>query len=258
MLILSGYEIIEKIYEGVRTVVYRGQRERDRQPVIVKIIQDEHPSLEQITNLRQEFIITQNLDCEGIVKAYSLENYQNSFALILEDFGGQSLDRFRAANKLSITEFLRVAIALSETLIYLHQVPIIHKDIKPSNIIINPATGKVKLTDFSIASRLELKNQTISNPNLLEGTLAYMSPEQTGRMNRAIDYRTDFYSLGVTFYEILTGKLPFTTTDPMELVYCHIAKQPVPPKEVAEIPEPVSDIVMKLLAKNAEDRYQSA
>ncbi|MEG4375549.1 MULTISPECIES: AAA family ATPase [unclassified Microcoleus] len=249
---------MENIYEGVRTVVYRGIRNRDRQLVIVKIIKNDYPSLEQITNLRQEFIITQNLECEGIVKTYKLENYQNSLALILEDFGGLSLYHFMAANNLSITEWLRVAIALSETLIYLHQVPIIHKDIKPSNIIINPATGKVKLTDFSISSRLELKNQSISNPNLLEGTLAYMSPEQTGRMNRAIDYRTDFYSLGVTFYEMLTNQLPFSTTDPMELVYCHIAKQPVPPKEVAEIPQAVSDIVMKLLAKNAEDRYQSA
>jgi predicted ATPase/serine phosphatase RsbU (regulator of sigma subunit)/tRNA A-37 threonylcarbamoyl transferase component Bud32 len=259
MIVISGYQILEKIYEGIRTVVYRGLRERDRQPVIVKIIQDEHPTLEQITNLRQEFIITQNLDCEGIVKTYKLENYHNSLALILEDFGGQSLYHFiKSNNKLSIIEVLKIAISLAEALIYLHQVPIIHKDIKPSNIIINPVTGKVKLTDFSIASRLELKNQAISNPSLLEGTLAYMSPEQTGRMNRAIDYRTDFYSLGVTFYEILTGKLPFTTTDPMELVYCHIAKQPVPPKDVAEIPQAVSDIVMKLLAKNAEDRYQSA
>ena len=258
MIVLSGYEIIENIYEGARTIVYRGIRNRDRQLVIVKIIKHEHPTLEQITNLRQEFIIAQNLDFEGIVKTYSFDNYYNSFALILEDFSGQSLDIFIAANKLSITDFLRGAIALAETLIYLHQVPIIHKDIKPSNIIINPATGKVKLTDFSISSRLELKNQSISNPNLLEGSLAYMSPEQTGRMNRAIDYRTDFYSLGVTFYEMLTNQLPFTTTDPMELVYCHIAKQPVPPKEVAEIPQAVSDIVMKLLAKNAEDRYQSA
>lgn len=258
MIVLSGYEIIENIYEGVRTVVYRGIRNRDRQLVIVKIIKNEHPTLEEITNLRQEFIIAQDLDFEGIVKTYSFDNYYNSFALILEDFGGQSLDIFIAANNLSITEFLRVAIALSETFIYLHQVPIIHKDIKPSNIIINPENGKVKLADFSISSRLELKNQSISNPNLLEGTLAYMSPEQTGRMNRAIDYRTDFYSLGVTFYEMLTNQLPFTTTDPMELVYCHIAKQPVPPQEVSEIPQAVSDIVMKLLAKNAEDRYQSA
>jgi len=258
MIVLSGYQILEKIYEGVRTVVYRAKKDGYREPVIIKIIKYDYPSLEQITNLRQEFIITQNLECEGIVKTYNLENYQNSLALILEDFGGLSLYHFMAANNLSITELLRVAIALSKTLIYLHQLPIIHKDIKPSNIIINPATGKVKVTDFSISSRLELKNQSISNPNLLEGTLAYMSPEQTGRMNRAIDYRTDFYSLGVTFYEMLTNQLPFNTTDPMELVYCHIAKQPVPPKEVAEIPQAVSDIVMKLLAKNAEDRYQSA
>ncbi len=131
MIVLSGYEIVENIYEGVRTVVYRGIRNRDGQLVIVKIIKNEHPTLEEITNLRQEFIISQDLDFEGIVNTYSFDNYYNSFALILEDFGGQSLDIFMAANKLSATDFLKGAIALSETLIYLHQVPIIHKDIKP-------------------------------------------------------------------------------------------------------------------------------
>jgi predicted ATPase/serine phosphatase RsbU (regulator of sigma subunit)/tRNA A-37 threonylcarbamoyl transferase component Bud32 len=258
MISLPGYEIREKIYQGTRTVVYRGNRNQDRQSVIIKIIQDEYPTIEQIARLRQEFTIIQNLDIPGIAKSYSLEKYQNNFALILEDFGGQSLCHLLAANKLSLTESLTIAVALAESLIQLHRVSIIHKDIKPANIVINQSTRQIKLIDFSIASRLELKSQTISNPNLLEGTLAYISPEQTGRMNRSIDYRTDFYSLGVTFYEILTNQLPFTTTDPMELVYCHIAKQPVPPKEIAEIPQAVSNIVMKLLAKNAEDRYQSA
>ena len=258
MISLPGYEIREKIYQGTRTVVYRGNRNQDRQSVIIKIIQDEYPTIEQIARLRQEFTIIQNLDIPGIAKSYSLEKYQNNFALILEDFGGQSLYHLLAANKLSLTESLTIAVALAESLIQLHRLSIIHKDIKPANIVINQSTRQIKLIDFSIASRLELKSQTISNPNLLEGTLAYISPEQTGRMNRAIDYRTDFYSLGVTFYEILTNQLPFTTTDPMELVYCHIAKQPVPPKEIAEIPQAVSNIVMKLLAKNAEDRYQSA
>ena len=258
MIILPGYEISEQIYEGSRTVVYRGKRNQDRQSVIIKIIKDEYPTIEQIARLRQEFTIIQILDFPGIVKAYTLEKYQNSFALILEDFGGQSICQLFAGNKLSLIEFLNLAISLAEALTHIHKAPIIHKDIKPANIVINKSKKQIKLIDFGLASRLEGKTQTISNPNLLEGTLAYMSPEQTGRMNRAIDYRTDFYSLGVTFYEMLTNQLPFTTTDPMELVYCHIAKQPVPPKEVAEIPQAVSDIVMKLLAKNAEDRYQSA
>ncbi len=258
MIILPGYTIAETIYEGDRTVVYRGIRERDRQPVILKMIKDEYPNIEEITRFRQEYTIPQKLDVPGIVKPYNLVTYQNSFALILEDFGGQSVSELLKTKKIQLQEFLTLAISLVETLSQVHKVGIIHKDIKPSNIIINPETREVKITDFSIAITLPKEQQTIVNPNLLEGTLAYISPEQTGRMNRAIDYRTDFYSLGVSFYEILTNQLPFTTTDPMELVYCHIAKQPVPPKEVAEIPQAVSDIVMKLLAKNAEDRYQSA
>ncbi|MEG4445745.1 AAA family ATPase [Microcoleus sp. AT9_B5] len=258
MIILPGYTIAETLYEGDRTVVCRGIRERDRQSVILKIIKNEYPNIEEITCLRQEYSIPQKLDIPGIVKPYNLVSYQNSFALVLEDFGGRAINKLLTFKNIKLQDFLILAISLAETIGQIHKVRIIHKDIKPSNIIINPETRKVKITDFSIAIALPKEQQSIVNPNLLEGTLAYMSPEQTGRMNRAIDYRTDFYSLGVTFYEILTNQLPFTTTDPMELVYCHIAKQPVPPKEVAEIPQAVSDIVMKLLAKNAEDRYQSA
>src|SRR6185503_3885219 len=132
-------------------------------------------------------------------------------------------------------------------------------DINPSNIVWNRAIGQVKLIDFGISTALSRENPTLRNPNVLEGTLAYISPEQTGRMNRAIDYRTDFYSLGATFYELLTGQLPFPTIDAMELVHAHIAKQPIPPHERnSNIPELLSEIVLKLMAKNAEDRYQSA
>jgi serine/threonine protein kinase len=141
---------------------------------------------------------------------------------------------------------------VAEILGAIHAGNIIHKDINPSNIVYNPATGQVKIIDFGISTVLSRENPTLSNPNVLEGTLAYMSPEQTGRMNRAIDYRTDFYSLGATFYELLTGRLPFVTGDAMELVHCHMAKVPVPPHEVnPQIPKVVSDIVMKLLAKTA-------
>ncbi|MBW4495515.1 MAG: AAA family ATPase [Oscillatoria princeps RMCB-10] len=258
MLALSGYKIAEEIQRGVGTVIYRGIRERDGKPVIVKVLQSEYPTLEEITRLRQEYNIAHPLDCPGIVKAYSLEKYRNGFALILEDFGGQSLKQAMAGIKFKVREVLRLAIFLTETLRELHKIPIIHKDIKPSNIILKPETGEVKITDFSIASRLSVENPRISNPSLIEGTLAYMSPEQTGRMNRSVDCRSDFYSLGVTLYEMLTGQLPCPATDPMELVHCHIAKMPVPPCEVGEIPQAVSDIVMKLLAKTAEDRYQSA
>ncbi|HEY9873053.1 MAG TPA: serine/threonine-protein kinase PknK, partial [Candidatus Obscuribacterales bacterium] len=259
MISITGYKILKKLYYGLQTVVYRAQREQDHQPVILKILKSEYPTIEEITQLRHEYEISRNLNLPGTVRPYGLENYQNGLALIMEDLGGEDLKKFIDENNLEIKDFLKVAIQLAEIIASLHKKQIIHKDIKPQNIIINPATRQVKLTDFSIASRLTRENATLSNPTLLEGTLAYMSPEQTGRMNRSIDYRTDLYSLGVTFYEILTGSLPFQSIDPLELVHCHIAKQPKPPSLVnPEIPQAVSDIVMKLLSKTAEERYQSA
>jgi len=258
MISIPGYEIIEKIHESTGTIVYRGRKKQEQQPVIIKLLQSQYPTLEEVTHLRHEYKILKDVDSDRIVKPYSFKKYQNSFALISEDFGGTSLSQTLISRQLTVIECLQIAIALTEILIDLYQLAIIHKDIKPSNIIINPETGQTKLTDFGLSSRLSLEKQTISNPNLLEGTLVYMAPEQTGRMNRSIDYRSDFYSLGVTLYEMLTGTLPFTSHDPLELVHCHIAKQPVPPYLQKDIPKAVSDIVMKLLAKNAEERYQSA
>ncbi|MBD2494883.1 AAA family ATPase [Nostoc sp. FACHB-280] len=257
MIQIAGYDIFEKIHEGTCTVVYRGRKKRQQQPVIIKLLKSEYPTLEEITRLRHEYRILKDFVSERVVKAYKLEKYQNAFALILEDFGGQALSQILLSRQLTVIECLQIAIALAETLIDLEKAAIIHKDIKPSNIIINVGSEQVKLTDFGLSSRLFLEKPAIGNPNLLEGTLAYIAPEQTGRMNRSIDYRSDFYSLGVTLYEMLTGKLPFTNHDPLELVHCHIAKKPIPPKQYQHIPQAVSDIVMKLLAKNAEDRYQS-
>lgn len=210
--------------------------------------------------MRHEYKIRRNLrNLEDIVNCYRIETYQNGVALTLEDFGGLALSKFLDATKINSIQFLEIAIQLVQSLGNIHQNQIIHKDIKPHNIIINPETYRVKITDFSISSRLVRENATPSYPSLLEGTLAYISPEQTGRMNRAIDYRSDFYSLGVTFYEMLTGELPFNAIDPLELVHCHIARiAPSPRSLKPEIPEAISGIVMKLLAKTAEDRYQSA
>ncbi|WP_420840310.1 trifunctional serine/threonine-protein kinase/ATP-binding protein/sensor histidine kinase [Argonema galeatum] len=258
MLTLLGYKITQEIHEGINTLIYRGIRERDEQPVIIKILKAQYPTLEHITRLKHEYKITQNLSLEGVVKVYNLEDHQNRLALILEDFGGESLTKILSSQKPNLTTFLRIAIQITQALSSLHQNQIIHKDIKPSNIIINRQTGDVKLTDFSIASRLGKENPQINNLNQVEGTLAYMSPEQTGRMNRSLDYRTDFYSLGVTFYEMLAGQLPFQSNDTLELVHLHIAKQPTPPQQLnPEIPQAISEIVMKLMAKNAENRYQS-
>jgi predicted ATPase/signal transduction histidine kinase/DNA-binding NarL/FixJ family response regulator/tRNA A-37 threonylcarbamoyl transferase component Bud32 len=260
ILTLPGYELVEAIHEGTNTVIYRVFRQLDETSAIVKALKDEYPTLEELTRLKHEYKILETLvNIEGIVKPLGLETYHNGLALILSDFGAISLKDYISDRSLELSEFLNIAIQLGSTLAQLHQNRIIHKDIKPHNIVINPKIGQVKIIDFSIASRLERENQSINNPNLLEGTLAYMSPEQTGRMNRSLDYRTDFYSLGITFYEMLTGELPFNTTEPLELVHSHIAKMPLPPHQLnSGIPEAISNIVMKLLAKNAEDRYQSA
>ncbi len=256
---LPGYKITEVVQLGVKSIIYRAVRESDRSPAIVKILNTEYPTIEQITRLRHEYKISSDLKLEGIVKPHSLEKYKNSFALILEDCGGQSLRHHLAGKSIKIQKFLPLAIQVAQTLGKVHQNQIIHKDIKPSNIIISPDFEKVKITDFSMATRLSREVHQNSNTTVLEGTLAYISPEQTGRMNRDLDYRTDLYSLGITFYEMLTGELPFNSTDPLELIHSHIAVAPVPPHQLNnEVPQMVSSIVMKLLAKNAEDRYQSA
>jgi len=160
---------------------------------------------------------------------------------------------------MELSRFLRFAVGLATALGKLHQQGLIHKDIKPANILVDSASGAVWLTGFGIASRLPRERQSAEAPEMIAGTLAYMAPEQTGRMNRSIDSRSDLYSLGVTFYEMLTGALPFKASDPMEWVHCHIARQPAPLEERAKgVPGTVSVIVMRLLAKTAEDRYQTA
>ncbi|WP_427158301.1 trifunctional serine/threonine-protein kinase/ATP-binding protein/sensor histidine kinase [Aliinostoc sp. HNIBRCY26] len=257
---ILGYSISEELYNGSRTQVYRGYREVDRQPVVVKLLKNPYPSFNELLLFRNQYTIAKNLNSPLIVQTYSLEPCQNGYALVMEDFGGISLQEWRTREtQQSLAEFLVIAIALCNILDLLYHERIIHKDIKPSNILINPQTKQIKLIDFSIASLLPRETQTLVNPKVLEGTLAYISPEQTGRMNRGIDYRTDFYSLGVTFYELLTGELPFSSNDAMELVHCHLAKTaPLITEINPQIPSVLSKIISKLMAKNAEDRYQSA
>ena len=256
---INGYQVSEQLYQSPHTIVYRGQNNSNHQPVIIKLMRSEHPSFRELIQFRNQYIIAKNLNIPGIIRPYSLENYQNSFALIMEDFGGVSLKKYIDYECLNISDFLMIAIQITDVLHQLYQNKVIHKDIKPANILINPDTKEVKLIDFSIASLLPKETQKLQNPNVLEGTLAYLSPEQTGRMNRGIDYRSDFYALGVTFYELLTGKLPFSATDPMELIHAHIACNPPKIHQInSHIPSVLSEIVAKLMAKNAEDRYQTA
>jgi histidine kinase len=259
MVAIAGYQIVEKLYESAKSLVYRGMRVKDEVPVILKVLRHEYPTPDAIARFKLEYDITRNLNLEGVIKTYGLEKYQYSLVMVLEDFGGVSLTQLLKKRKFHLEECLILAIRITEILGEIHAANIIHKDINPSNIVFNPTTGQIKIIDFGISTVLSRENPILRNPNVLEGTLAYMSPEQTGRMNRVIDYRTDFYSLGVTFYELLARKLPFETADALELVHCHIAKQPISPSEIdSGIPKAVSNLVIKLLAKTAEERYQSA
>ncbi|MEM1169863.1 MAG: AAA family ATPase [Cyanobacteria bacterium P01_H01_bin.35] len=254
---IGNYQALELIYESDRTLVYRGRNIESGQAIIAKLMGHEYPSFNELVQFRNQYAIAKNLDILGIVKPYSLLRYKNGYALIMEDIGAISLAEYQRQLSVSLPQFWEIALSIAEILHHLHQNQIIHKDIKPANILIHPETKEIKLIDFSISSLLPKETQSLQTPNVLEGTLAYLSPEQTGRMNRGIDYRSDFYSLGVTFYELLTGKRPFEGQDPLELVHAHIAKIP-PPIPEAQVPTPLANIVVKLMAKNAEERYQSA
>src|ERR671933_1260759 len=264
MIFLPRVAVTAKIYESANSLVYRGIRQSANTPVILKVLKQDYPTPAELTRYKQEYEITRSLNIDGVVKAYSLQDYQRALVMLLEDFGGEGLAKWmqnspQAYCPVPLAQFLRLAIEITEILGRIHAANVIHKDINLGNIVFNPNTGVVKIIDFGISTQLTRTNPTFKHPNVLEGTLAYMSPEQTGRMNRTLDYRTDFYSLGVTFYELLTGQLPFPTTDILELVHCHLAKQPSPPHQMnADIPTVVSGIIMKLMAKNAEERYQSA
>ncbi|MCC3576099.1 MAG: GAF domain-containing protein [Microcoleus sp. PH2017_40_RAT_O_B] len=258
MIDFPGYQAIEKFYESSRSVLYRARRCTDLVPVILKISNRESQSPQEIDRFQLEYDILRSLNIQGVVTAYALETYPENSVIVLEDFGGKSLPMWLVERTFNLVGFLNLAIRLTSILGEIHQHNIIHKDINPSNIVFNPTTGQVKIVDFGLATILSPENPLVREPNLLEGTLAYISPEQTGRMNRSIDYRTDFYSLGVTFYELLSYRLPFETTDALELVHCHLAREPLPLHQIdPAIPLPLSDLVMKLMAKNAVDRYQT-
>ncbi|MDC0711316.1 AAA family ATPase [Stigmatella sp. ncwal1] len=259
MQLVMGYEVTEVFQMGTRTVTYRGRRSADGQPVLLKLPSAEYPSIQDISLLKHEYQLARYLHLPGMVKSLGWVQQHGRPVLVLEDFGGVPLSAWVGHGSIALEFFLQLAVQLAGTLEQMHSRGVIHKDLHPGNILVHPKSGDVRMTGLGIASQLPRESQAAAPPALIEGTLAYMSPEQTGRMNRAMDYRTDFYSLGVTFYEVLTGRLPFTATNPMELVHCHIAQQPVPPHVLRSgIPLPLSSLVMKLLSKTAEERYQSA
>lgn len=260
MLALPGYRIQEKLHQGTNSVIHRAHGEREGHSVILKTPAALYPQPEELAVLEHEHEIGRMFAMEGLVRHFALIPHGKSYSLVLEDFGARSLAHFLATHgPLEVAPFLELARTLTRAVDALHQRDVIHKDICPANILYDPRSGQVKLGDFGTASVLAREKQEFSNPALIEGTLAYLSPEQSGRMNRAIDHRSDFYALGATFYHLLTGSAPFEAADAVELIHCHIARMPVPPHvRRPSIPEPLSAILLKLLAKNAEDRYQSA
>lgn len=255
---IPGYAIREELVRSKIYTVYRGQDEADGKPVLIKMINTAHPDAETIATLRREYELVQSVAADDVVQPLAFEIHRHQPALILEDMGGHLLSDVMTSTTLDLSMQLTMAIALVSTIGKLHRAQIIHKDLNPRSIMIHLDPLRASLIDFSLASRLPRETPALVPPQALEGTLAYMAPELTGRMNRAIDYRTDLYSFGVMLYELFTETLPFQEEDPLELVYGHLAKLPQPPMTVnPDLPQALSDIVIKLLAKTAEARYQS-
>ena len=251
---------LEPLRKDEEFILYRGRQSNDpgSRAVLLLVPASTRPALETLKKIEREYSLRDELGSAWAVRPLAVSQHRGRTALVFEDPGGETLDQF-LPGPLEMTRFLRVAVGLATALSRVHQSGLIHKDVKPANVLVNSTTGEVRLMGFGIASRLPRERQTPELPEFIAGTLPYMAPEQTGRMNRSIDSRSDLYALGVTLYEMLTGSLPFSATDPMELVHCHIARQPVPPgARLKGIPSAVSDIVMKLLAKTAEERYQTA
>ena len=201
---LPNYQIYSQIYSSPNSIVYRGLRKEDNKPIILKLLRENYPTPAELTRYKQEYRLTHQLNIPGAIQAETLIEYENTFIIVFEDFGGESLKQIVEQVRLNLKKYLQLGIKITQSLGNIHHAGIIHKDINPANIVYNPQTEQLKIIDFGIATLLNSENPTLKNPSLLEGTLAYISPEQTGRMNRSLDYRSDFYSLGVTLYELLS------------------------------------------------------
>ena len=255
---LKGYTIQEELYRSQRRIVHRGVRDSDHAPVIIKSFLVGMATEEDVAAVKHEFDILSTLSVNGVPRSYGLIPNAHAFDLIFEDRGGSTLAEFIRSSDFDLESRLHIAIGIANVLEGVHRQHVVHRDINPANVLVD-SKGEVTLIDFSIATEQAEDHLPVSHPSRLEGTLPFLSPEQTGRMNRPVDYRSDFYSLGITLFELFSGRLPFQVVDPMELVYHHIA---VPPPLLAEVrqdvPRLLSAVINKLLEKAPEDRYQSA
>ena len=258
MLTLTGYTIEGMIHRGRETTLYRGVRDSDGQAVAIKVCARPIPTPRDRARIRYEYELLKEIEQPGIVRALALESGPKGLALVLERLTGLALDQYLQQGNQTVRHSLDLAIAITLSLAAVHGRNVVHKDLKPHHLFIEPETGRITLLDFGIATRLGQVAAQTQGPAGLEGTLAYLSPEQTGRVNLSPDRRSDLYSLGVLLYELFTGVLPFTSIDPMELLYSHVARRPLAPHaRNPQIPEALSAIIMKLLAKAPEERYQS-
>ncbi|MDP2097317.1 MAG: AAA family ATPase [Methylobacter sp.] len=262
--IIANYQIVSTLYESNLSLIYAVKTidATENLPAtgVLKLPSSEYPENSEVERINKEFEFLTLFDNDFIIHAYQSGFHNNRPFIYLEDFNAISVrDYLKQKSKVSLDDFFLIAVSVTQGLAEIHSKNIIHKNINPSNLLINSDKKQVKLIDFALATRLSREYPLLKNPAHLEGALAYLSPEQTGRMNRSVDYRTDFYSLGISFYELLTGRIPFESHDKLELVHAHLAKQAVAPHLLnPEIPVCLSQLVMKLIAKQAEDRYQSA
>jgi serine/threonine protein kinase len=257
----QGKDGLQFLWVDGERVFHRGCRENSDGgygSVLVVLPAAERALPATLERLAHEYALRDELDAAWAARPLALVREGGRTALLLEDPGGEPLEGLIGA-PMEAGRFLRLAIGIAAALGKAHQRGLVHKDVKPANILVNCADGQTRLAGFGIASRLPRERQAPEPPEFIAGTLAYMAPEQTGRMNRSIDSRSDLYALGVTFYQMLTGRLPFSAADPMEWVHCHIARKAIAPAErLQSVPAVLSEIVMKLLAKTAEERYQTA
>ncbi len=258
------YQVTERLYTGTHTLIYRGIRIDDQQPVVIKLIRDQQHTLNQVREFCNYFLITKNLDFSGIIKTLALEEYQNNYALIMEDFGGIALSEYgqfgcsccsenhHLTQFLKIKDFLNIAIQLTQALAYLHQNQIVHKNLKPDHILIHPDTKQIKLTGFSQSALLPKATQEFEMVQEFKSNSAYLAPEQMGRVNQGIDYRCDLYALGMICYEFLTSQVPFDAE-------AALTENWLPVDQLNPgIPLIISEIIGKLIATKPQERYQSA